>query len=107
MCCTTRTWWSCTFDGGGHALVIAPGLGPAPRRHPGRAFAWPFPRRRRRFDAQHRADRKSTRLNSSHTVISTLSLHDALPIWGTGVFDGQTVTREHVLHDKDVVELHV
>jgi ribosome-interacting GTPase 1 len=28
-------------------------------------------------------------------------------IWGTGVFDGQTVTREHVLHDKDVVELHV
>src|SRR5476649_740360 len=28
---------------------------------------------------QHR-DRKSTRLNSSHTVIYTLSLHDALPI---------------------------
>jgi small GTP-binding protein len=28
-------------------------------------------------------------------------------IWGTGVFDGQTVTREHVLHDGDVVELHV
>ena len=28
-------------------------------------------------------------------------------IWGTGVFDGQTVPREHVLHDKDVVELHV
>src|SRR5947209_5738446 len=28
-------------------------------------------------------------------------------IWGTGVHDGQTVTREHVLHDKDVVELHV
>ena len=28
-------------------------------------------------------------------------------IWGTGVFDGQTVTREHVLHDKDIVELHV
>ena len=27
-------------------------------------------------------------------------------IWGTGVYDGQTVTREHVLHDKDVVELH-
>src|SRR5882672_739661 len=26
-------------------------------------------------------DRKSTRLNSSHTVIYTLSLHDALPIW--------------------------
>src|SRR5476649_597277 len=29
------------------------------------------------FDFQ---DRKSTRLNSSHTVIYTLSLHDALPI---------------------------
>ncbi len=27
-------------------------------------------------------------------------------IWGTGVFEGQTVTRDHVLHDKDVVELH-
>ena len=27
-------------------------------------------------------------------------------IWGTGVFDGQAVGREHVLHDKDVVELH-
>jgi ribosome-interacting GTPase 1 len=28
-------------------------------------------------------------------------------IWGTGVFDGQSVGREHVLHDKDVVELHI
>ena len=28
-------------------------------------------------------------------------------IWGTGVFDGQSVTRDHVLHDRDVVELHV
>lgn len=27
--------------------------------------------------------------------------------WGAGVFDGQTVQRDHVLHDKDVVELHV
>jgi ribosome-interacting GTPase 1 len=27
-------------------------------------------------------------------------------IWGTGVFDGQAVTRDHVLHDRDVVELH-
>lgn len=27
-------------------------------------------------------------------------------IWGTGVYDGQSVTRSHVLHDKDVVELH-
>src|SRR5438034_748056 len=31
--------------------------------------------------AEAQADRKSTRLNSSHTVIYTLSLHDALPIW--------------------------
>jgi uncharacterized protein len=28
-------------------------------------------------------------------------------IWGTGVYDGQTVKRDHVLHDKDVVELHI
>src|SRR5476649_1171146 len=30
-------------------------------------------------------DRKSTRLNSSHTVIYTLSLHDALPIFSMGM----------------------
>lgn len=28
-------------------------------------------------------------------------------IWGTGVYDGQSVQRDHILHDKDVVELHV
>jgi hypothetical protein len=28
-------------------------------------------------------------------------------IWGTGVFDGQTVGREHVVHDGDLLELHV
>lgn len=28
-------------------------------------------------------------------------------IWGTGVYDGQSVSRDHVLHDKDVVELHI
>src|SRR5476649_2625763 len=34
-------------------------------------------------------DRKSTRLNSSHTVIYTLSLHDALPIsLGPGLITG-------------------
>jgi hypothetical protein len=27
-------------------------------------------------------------------------------VWGTGVFDGQTVPRDHVLHDKDIVEIH-
>jgi ribosome-interacting GTPase 1 len=28
-------------------------------------------------------------------------------IWGTGVFDGQTVGREHIVHDSDLIELHV
>jgi small GTP-binding protein len=28
-------------------------------------------------------------------------------IWGAGVYDGQPVSRDHILHDKDVVELHV
>lgn len=28
-------------------------------------------------------------------------------IWGAGVYDGQPVSRDHVLHDKDVVELHI
>lgn len=28
-------------------------------------------------------------------------------IWGAGVFEGQTVKRDHELHDRDVVELHV
>ncbi len=27
-------------------------------------------------------------------------------VWGEGVYDGQTVKRDHVLHDGDVVELH-
>jgi ribosome-interacting GTPase 1 len=30
----------------------------------------------------------------------------AAKIWGTGVFDGQNVPRDHILHDKDIVELH-
>lgn len=28
-------------------------------------------------------------------------------VWGTGVFEGQTVKRDHELHDVDIVELHV
>ena len=28
-------------------------------------------------------------------------------IWGTGVHDGQSIGREHVMKDKDVVELHI
>jgi ribosome-interacting GTPase 1 len=27
-------------------------------------------------------------------------------VWGSGLHDGQTVGREHVLHDRDLVELH-
>ena len=27
-------------------------------------------------------------------------------IWGTGVYDGQNCQRNHVLCDKDVIELH-
>src|SRR3712207_6543129 len=36
---------------------------------------------RNRRATSWRSDRKSTRLNSSHAKISTLSLHDARPIW--------------------------
>lgn len=28
-------------------------------------------------------------------------------LWGTGVFPGQPVKRDHALHDRDVIELHV
>jgi hypothetical protein len=28
-------------------------------------------------------------------------------VWGSGVFDGQPVSRDHVLHDGDVVELRI
>ncbi|NLG50223.1 MAG: TGS domain-containing protein [Chloroflexi bacterium] len=31
----------------------------------------------------------------------------AARVWGTGVFDGQMVGRDHVLHDGDIVELHM
>ena len=27
-------------------------------------------------------------------------------IWGTGVYDGQNVQRNHILNDKDIIELH-
>src|SRR5476649_2805366 len=38
-------------------------------------------------------DRKSTRLNSSHTEIYTLSLHDALPIFTlAALYDGSHTT---------------
>jgi ribosome-interacting GTPase 1 len=28
-------------------------------------------------------------------------------VWGTGVFDGQMVGRDHELHDEDIVELRL
>ena len=31
----------------------------------------------------------------------------AARVWGTGVYDGQMVGRDHVLHDRDIVELHL
>src|SRR5476649_2276145 len=45
------------------------------------------------------ADRKSTRLNSSHTVIYTLSLHDALPISTEPSPLGQPARACGTLHD--------
>src|SRR5476649_1026441 len=44
-----------------------------------------------------RQDRKSTRLNSSHTVIYTLSLHDALPILAVGFAAGVSYEMTHNL----------
>src|SRR5476649_1299753 len=41
------------------------------------------------------SDRKSTRLNSSHTVIYTLSLHDALPICCQICVDVDGISRHH------------
>src|SRR5476649_2033772 len=43
-----------------------------------------------------RQDRKSTRLNSSHTVIYTLSLHDALPISALNISAKELAKRAHV-----------
>src|SRR5882672_4278283 len=40
-----------------------------------------WPRAAKSSPSKDFPDRKSTRLNSSHTVIYTLSLHDALPIY--------------------------
>src|SRR5476649_1522679 len=49
-------------------------------------------------------DRKSTRLNSSHTVIYTLSLHDALPIFGRRFMTGgNSVVGGHLKIADDVV----
>src|SRR5215211_4084769 len=55
-----------------------------------------------------KADRKSTRLNSSHTVIYTLSLHDALPfchdyhpvLWGKLAHTGEDLERSGQVEDR-------
>jgi len=28
-------------------------------------------------------------------------------VWGSNVYDGQLVGKDHILHDKDIVELHL
>src|SRR5476649_627805 len=61
------------------------------RQPPRRSIAWCRPQRVITVPAKPAAkivvprlvDRKSTRLNSSHTEIYTLSLHDALPIYAS------------------------
>src|SRR5476649_1797665 len=56
-------------------------------------------------------DRKSTRLNSSHTEIYTLSLHDALPIYQRQIagrlFDRIQISALHVFDDGEFERLRV
>src|SRR5476649_2809562 len=65
------------------------------------------------MSARENLDRKSTRLNSSHTVIYTLSLHDALPIsspdlttWNPAAFAPTQFDAPHLreIHPPDVRE---
>src|ERR687894_201613 len=51
-------------------------------------------------------DRKSTRLNSSHTVIYTLSLHDALPISQCGQAGEAQVGHGHEHETQQYGSLH-
>src|ERR687885_306870 len=44
-------------------------------------------------------DRKSTRLNSSHTEIYTLSLHDALPISSMALYGGNRPVGQFSIRD--------
>lgn len=49
----------------------------------------------------------STVLDLAHAIHKDLAeKFKAAKIWGTGVFDGQLVPRDHILCDKDIVELH-
>src|SRR5260221_598554 len=50
------------------------------------------------------ADRKSTRLNSSHTEIYTLSLHDALPILDAAVLT--MVISESTIKANNIMKSH-
>ncbi|KQC13438.1 MAG: hypothetical protein APR63_08625 [Desulfuromonas sp. SDB] len=42
--------------------------------------------------------------NVHHDFVDNLKM---VRMWGEGVFDGQNVPRNHILHDKDIVELHI
>jgi ribosome-interacting GTPase 1 len=48
-----------------------------------------------------------TVLDFAHKVHRDLATHLKFArLWGEGVHEGQTVQRDHVLHDRDIVELH-
>ncbi len=68
----------------------------------------------RRFLGSPRTGRNHSRCRSAVQLRTLREVHRDFErslkfakIWGTGVFDGQTVKRDHELHDADVVELHV
>src|SRR5882672_9373282 len=79
------TWTIPAASASGHPIRSSPAVGSA--RKPISLMPWfnslktaiPHLIRARPYGVGS-TDRKSTRLNSSHTVIYTLSLHDALPI---------------------------
>jgi len=52
--------------------------------------------------------RGSTVMNLAETIHRELAQNlKRARIWGGGKYDGQAVQRDHVLADKDVIELHV
>src|SRR5215204_765079 len=64
----------------GRSVSVRPRTRPSSKRSAAARSAPAIRRRSRTSTTASRPDRKSTRLNSSHTEIYTLSLHDALPI---------------------------
>ena len=46
------------------------------------------------------------RIQFMHHLHTTLPGKGFAKVWGIGVFDGQTVKKDHELHDGDLVELH-